>query len=347
MAVQRTAVSVFAPGDPPLALTHVPLMQVPHGCVNVHGHIHNQASPTRHRHINVTVEHLRYRPARLSDIRRLARRLLEGRDVPGRNTDGTPGSGWTSLPLRCLERAATPQRRTMASMKSSIVQFDRCTTDRIESSHASAAPRVAVLKRDRKPSAAVPARVVRRSPKQSAHRLCTEYGTPMPSPMPSAKNYGPDTTMRGLRPELHVFAGHTDRTWRRLPAIPPWVVRSPATAGVDVGSASGPAPTRSRPQPSPGGRRRNGPPSDAGSRTPEARSPPPASGMGVALLHRRFSGHFAGVSPRSSPVRRHFRGGQRQATPAHTPVRVTCRAGSHRTVVCLLRPLPLDIRAAF
>ena len=68
---------------------------------------------------------------------------------------------------------------------------------------------------------------------------------------------------------------------------------------------------------------------------------------GVALLHRRFSGHFAGVSPRSSPVRRHFRGGQRQATPAHTPVRVTCRAGSHRTVVCLLRPLPLDIRAAF
>ena len=86
VAVQRTAVTVFAPGDPPLALTHVPLMQVPHGCVNVHGHIHNQASPTRHRHINVTVEHLRYRPARLSNIRRLARRLLEGRDVPGRNT---------------------------------------------------------------------------------------------------------------------------------------------------------------------------------------------------------------------------------------------------------------------
>ena len=35
---------------------------------------------------------------------------------------------------------------------------------------------------------------------------------------------------------------------------------------------------------------------------------------GVALLHRRFSGHFAGVSPRSSPVRRHFRGG---AAPSH------------------------------
>ena len=43
---------------------------------------------------------LRYRPARLSDIRRLAGRLLEGRTC----RDETPGSGWTSLPLRCLER---------------------------------------------------------------------------------------------------------------------------------------------------------------------------------------------------------------------------------------------------
>ena len=41
-------------------------MQVPHGCVNVHGHIHNQASPPGHRHIDVTVGHLHYRPARLS-----------------------------------------------------------------------------------------------------------------------------------------------------------------------------------------------------------------------------------------------------------------------------------------
>ena len=37
--------------------------------------------------------------------------------------------------------------------------------------------------------------------------------------------------------------------------------------------------------------------------------------MGVALLHRRFSGHFAGVSPRSSPVRRHFRGGSAKPPP--------------------------------
>ena len=37
--------------------------------------------------------------------------------------------------------------------------------------------------------------------------------------------------------------------------------------------------------------------------------------LGVALLHRRFSGHFAGVSPRSSPVRRHFRGGSAKPPP--------------------------------
>ena len=86
VAVEQTAITLLAPGDPPLALTHVPLMQVPHGWVNVHGHIHNQTSPTRRRHINVSIEHLRYRPARLTDVRRLARRLAGGREGPGRNT---------------------------------------------------------------------------------------------------------------------------------------------------------------------------------------------------------------------------------------------------------------------
>ena len=86
VAVGRTAATLFAPGDPPLLLTHVPLLQVPHGWVNVHGHVHQRDSPTRNRHINVSVEQLNYRPARLSDIRRLARRLLEGRIVPGHST---------------------------------------------------------------------------------------------------------------------------------------------------------------------------------------------------------------------------------------------------------------------
>ncbi|MCY4636592.1 MAG: metallophosphoesterase [Acidobacteria bacterium] len=86
VAVDRTAVTLFAPGEPPLLLTHVPLMQVPHGWVNVHGHVHQKESPSRHRHINVSVEQLNYRPAKLSDIRRLARRLVEGRIVPGHST---------------------------------------------------------------------------------------------------------------------------------------------------------------------------------------------------------------------------------------------------------------------
>ena len=84
--MHRTAVTLAAPGEPPLLLTHVPLLQVPHGCVNVHGHVHQKESPSRNRHINVSVEQLNYRPAKLSDIRRLARRLLEGRTVPGHST---------------------------------------------------------------------------------------------------------------------------------------------------------------------------------------------------------------------------------------------------------------------
>lgn len=56
----------------------------PPGWVNIHGHVHQQDSLSRH--INVSVEQLNYRPVRLSDVRRLARRLLEGRTVPGPST---------------------------------------------------------------------------------------------------------------------------------------------------------------------------------------------------------------------------------------------------------------------
>ena len=35
--IDRTAVTLYAAGNPPLLLTHVPLLQVPHGAVNVHG----------------------------------------------------------------------------------------------------------------------------------------------------------------------------------------------------------------------------------------------------------------------------------------------------------------------
>ena len=85
--IQRTALALAAPGDPPLLLTHVPLIQVPHGAVNVHGHIHDKPAPTPHHHINVSVEQLGYAPANLKDIRRLARRMLERR-VPRGETTG-------------------------------------------------------------------------------------------------------------------------------------------------------------------------------------------------------------------------------------------------------------------
>jgi len=39
----------------------MPLRNVPDGCVNVHGHLHNRKSLSRTHHINVSVEQLRYR----------------------------------------------------------------------------------------------------------------------------------------------------------------------------------------------------------------------------------------------------------------------------------------------
>ena len=86
LVIDRTEATFAAPGNPPLVLTHVPLRRVPAGWVNVHGHIHQERSPTDERHINVSVEQLDYRPARMSDIRRLARRLAEGKSVPGETT---------------------------------------------------------------------------------------------------------------------------------------------------------------------------------------------------------------------------------------------------------------------
>ena len=86
LVIDRTEATLAAPGNPSLVLTHVPLRRVPAGWVNVHGHIHQERSPTDERHINVSVEQLDYRPARMSDIRRLARRLVKGTSVPGETT---------------------------------------------------------------------------------------------------------------------------------------------------------------------------------------------------------------------------------------------------------------------
>ena len=73
------------PGDPPLLFTHMPLSEVPEGWVNVHGHTH-AAPVTRSPHINVSVEHIRYRPLALPRVRALAKALAQGRYPTGSST---------------------------------------------------------------------------------------------------------------------------------------------------------------------------------------------------------------------------------------------------------------------
>ena len=84
--IRMTTIAVYAPGDPPLVLTHVPLQRVPHGAVNVHGHLHHHPAPSHDQHLNVSIEQLDYRPVRLDDVRRLARAMREGRSRPCERT---------------------------------------------------------------------------------------------------------------------------------------------------------------------------------------------------------------------------------------------------------------------
>ena len=86
--------TLYAPGDPSLLLTHMPLRNVPDGSVNVHGHLHNRESPSRTHHINVCIEQVRYRPKPWEGIRRLARRMAAGDPLSGRTT----AQRLTSLP---------------------------------------------------------------------------------------------------------------------------------------------------------------------------------------------------------------------------------------------------------
>ena len=58
--------------DPPLALSHEPLRQIPPGAICVHGHLHEGTEPTV-RHINLTVEQTLYRPVRLARVVEQAR----------------------------------------------------------------------------------------------------------------------------------------------------------------------------------------------------------------------------------------------------------------------------------
>ena len=72
-------------GDPPLVWTHYPLLAVPDGHVNIHGHEHGnppRASP----HINVSIEQIEYAPIELARLRRLARARIAGLHPPGATT---------------------------------------------------------------------------------------------------------------------------------------------------------------------------------------------------------------------------------------------------------------------
>ena len=72
-------------GAPPLVWTHYPLVDIPAGHVNIHGHAHGTL-PGRSAHINVAVEQLEYEPVGLDRLRRLARALAGGRYPPGATT---------------------------------------------------------------------------------------------------------------------------------------------------------------------------------------------------------------------------------------------------------------------
>ena len=47
----KTCRTALCATDLPLVLTHIPLLKVPAGAVNVHGHLHRAAGPTD-RHVN-------------------------------------------------------------------------------------------------------------------------------------------------------------------------------------------------------------------------------------------------------------------------------------------------------
>ena len=76
--------------DPPLALSHYPLRQMPVGAINLHGHLHEGTEPTR-RHINLAVEQTDYSPVGLIWMLDKARqRRLAGQSIQGGSGSEAP-----------------------------------------------------------------------------------------------------------------------------------------------------------------------------------------------------------------------------------------------------------------
>ena len=87
LGVDISVMTLVIRTEPPLLVTHVPLVAVPDGCVNVHGHHHNFKPLETGPWINVSVEQTAYRPLDVrSQVLPLARALLSGWTPEGATT---------------------------------------------------------------------------------------------------------------------------------------------------------------------------------------------------------------------------------------------------------------------
>ena len=85
--VDASVITLVIHADPRLLVTHVPLVVVPDGCVNVHGHHHDFGPLETGPWINVSVEQTGYRPLDVrTQVLPLARALLAGRVPEGATT---------------------------------------------------------------------------------------------------------------------------------------------------------------------------------------------------------------------------------------------------------------------
>ena len=127
----KTCRTALCATTPPLVRTHIPLLKVPAGAVNVHGHLHRAAGPTD-RHVNVSVEHTDYAPVGLTYVLGLAWRPPEPNvatlrlDLPSRlgarSSRRSRGHGRGSRepsPLRsaCSSSTATLTRPTVRNQR--------------------------------------------------------------------------------------------------------------------------------------------------------------------------------------------------------------------------------------
>ena len=78
-------VTAISPGKPTLLLTHLPLHEVPRGMVNVHGHSHRANGNWSGPYLNVCVERTGYRPIRMSEVRKRAKKLARPATSPRRS----------------------------------------------------------------------------------------------------------------------------------------------------------------------------------------------------------------------------------------------------------------------